>query len=350
MTALKLATDVRLPTRKQVRFQFAIYGMEASLQALQAKAGGPAAKTLADKHALLAKCESELRGFEAACAEYTAAGEQLSADEVESFRQSGRERCHPLLLQSPFARRCFEKPLGYAGDYGMVRYILGDPFQGESAFGQLVNYSLLQTEVAQGHRNRIRVLEELLTDYAAKAHAQGRKSRGLTIGCGPAEETFRFILNSPHADHLALTLLDFNQETLNWAEARLKRTCLEAQVSPELTYVQESVFNLAKKRPSTVQPEFDLVVCAGLFDYLTDKFCQRVIEFGARSLLPGGTLLVTNVSSCTSSFCMSEMLDWTLIYRSAEHLERLLPQLEGFTHKVYVDETGTNVVAELTRA
>jgi hypothetical protein len=59
--------------------------------------------------------------------------------------------------------------------------------------------------------------------------------------------------------------------------------------------------------------------------------------------------MVTNVSKCAASFSMSKLLEWDLIYRSAEHLESLLPAMPGMSHKVYVDETGTNVVAELRR-
>ncbi|KVP96918.1 hypothetical protein WJ97_13940 [Burkholderia ubonensis] len=339
----------RAATLAQTRFQRAIEGIDLALRTLAAQANGPAVTTEADKQALVAAHLPALRDFNTAWDEFTDAGQALSRAELTRLRGHAQERLHPLLLQSPFARRCFEKPLGYAGDYVMVRYILSDPFQGDSAFAQLMNFALLQADVAEGHRNRINYLEALLSNHAAAAHAAGRKASGLTIGCGPAEETFRFIHHSPHADSLDLALMDFNQETLDWTANRLAQARQETGRSPGLTYVQDSVYNLAKQKASSITPAYNVVICAGLFDYLTDRFCKRVIEFGARSLLPGGTLLVTNVSRCRSSLGMSEVLEWDLIYRSADQLASLLPDIEGFSHKVYVDETGTNAVAELVR-
>lgn len=333
----------------QARFEAAIDTLSQSLKTLQAQAEGPAVTTDADKKTLLVAHAPQIREFERAFAEYTAAGEALPVEVQAEYHADTHALVHPQMLQSPFARRCFEKPLGYAGDYVMVRHILEDPFAGDTAFAQLVNFVLLQTDVAKGHRNRINLLEARLCERAAAAHSAGRRARGMTIGCGPAAETARFIRNSAHADSLDLTLVDFNQETLDWTAANLERICGEVKRSPELAFVQESVVNIAKRRAASIKPEFDFVVCAGLFDYFSDRVCARVIEFGARALLPGGTVLVTNVSKCASSFGMSTLLEWDLIYRSAEQLERLIPRLPGFSHEVYVDETGTNVVAEVKR-
>ncbi|KVP17283.1 class I SAM-dependent methyltransferase [Burkholderia ubonensis] len=331
----------------QTRFQRAVDGLEQALRVLATQAHGPAVTTEADKQALVTAHRPALRDFGLALEEFTDAGQALSPAELAQYHTHTHDRLHPLLLQSPFARRCFEKPLGYAGDYVMVRYILGDPFQGDSAFAQLVNFMLVQADVAQGHRNRINYLEALLNRHAMDAHAVGRTARGLTIGCGPAEETFRFIHHCPHAASLDLTLMDFNQETLDWTASRLAQACQETGRHPGLTYVHDSVYALARQKAASISPAYDVVICAGLFDYLTDRFCKRVVEFGARSLLEGGTLLVTNVSRCRSSLGMSEVLEWDLIYRSADHFASLLPDLEGFSRRVYVDETGTNVVAEL---
>lgn len=330
-------------------YQQAVKSLAHALAKLKAIAPGPAAETERDKQALVTVHVAALHGFKRAISEFTEAGLALSAEELALHHADVVATLHPLLLESPFARRCFEKPLGYAGDYVMVRHILGDPFMGDNAFAQLVNYVLLQADVAQGHRNRIVFLEALLNKHAEAGQAAGRKSVGLTIGCGPAEETFRFVKNSAHADHLALTLLDFDKETLDWTATRLGQLCARTGKRPALTYLQESVYELAKKKSAAIEPTMDFVICAGLFDYLTDTFCKRVIEFGMRSLAPGGTLLVTNVSKCESSFAMSELLDWNLIYRTADELERLIPRIDGFSHKLYIDETGTNVIAEVAR-
>lgn len=347
MTTL-LPNSVAL-TPAQRDYQAAIFGMDTVLAELYADAPGPALTTPEAKAALLQGNAAGLRAFEDSLRAFTAAGHRLSPAELEPFHQPAQKVLHRHLLQSPFARRAFGKPLGYAGDYVMVRHILEEPLQGESAFAQLMNFALVQADVAEGHRNRIDVLEKLLTQQAARAHEEGRRISVLSIGCGPAEETHRFIKNCPHADLLDITLLDFDAETLAWTAARLATTCAQVGRNPNLSFVQESVYNLAKQRLETVQSQYDVVICAGLFDYLTDRFCQRVLNYGVKSLLPGGTVLVTNVSVCNSSFSMSKLLEWDLVYRSADELAALLPEGPEVQANVYVDGTETNVMAELTR-
>jgi extracellular factor (EF) 3-hydroxypalmitic acid methyl ester biosynthesis protein len=332
-----------------VKFEATIEALAQSLINLEAESQGPAAVTDMEKLDLVLAHEPALRAVERALAEFTEAGEALPSEVLSQYHAYTHQRIHPTMLQSPFARRCFDKPLGYAGDYVMVRYILDEPLQGNSAFAQLMNFALHQMDVAQGHRNRIKVLEALFSEHAATACAEGRTARGMTIGCGPAEETFRFIMNSPHAEMLDLTLVDFNRETLDWTANRLIEACRQTGRRPKLEFMEESVVNIARRREESIRPEFDFVVSAGLFDYFSDKVCSRVIQFGARSLLPGGTLMVTNVSKCSSSFSMSTLLEWDLIYRSATQLDSLLPRWPGLSRKVYVDETGTNVVAEVRR-
>lgn len=292
----------------------------------------------------------ELARLEAAVAQFTRAGLALPAEQVAEARSVAQAALHPFVLQAPFVRRAYEKPLGYPGDYGMVRYILENPFQGDSAYAQLLNWFFLRYDVAQGHRNRISILERKLHQLADRAQADGMVYRVLTIGCGPAEETYRVLRDHPSAHLLDVTLLDFNRETLDWALTRIESLQAGRPLKAAVAGVEESVFTLAKKRPSELTPEYDFVVCAGLFDYLSDRLCSRVMEYGLNVLNPGGLLLVTNVSQVLSAEFMSLVMEWELIYRTKDELAALLPKGSNIAHRVELDSTGTNVVAELRKA
>lgn len=94
--------------------------------------------------------------------------------------------------------------------------------------------------------------------------------------------------------------------------------------------------------------EFDAVYCAGLFDYLSDKVCARLLSYFASRSKPGGQLLVTNVHSDNpEKFGMEHLLEWYLIYRDEAGMSSLLPE-NSHAHRLYVDETGVNVFAEAT--
>ncbi|MEG1118298.1 MAG: SAM-dependent methyltransferase, partial [Janthinobacterium sp.] len=93
---------------------------------------------------------------------------------------------------------------------------------------------------------------------------------------------------------------------------------------------------------------FDAVYCAGLFDYLSDKVCARLLMHFASRVGPGGRLLVTNVhANNPGKFGMEHLLEWHLIYRNEEGLSALLPE-HAIDPLIYVDATGVNVFAEVS--
>ncbi|KQX02115.1 SAM-dependent methyltransferase [Massilia sp. Root418] len=264
-----------------------------------------------------------------------------------SHRAFAQAALHPLILRAPFVFRTYTKPLGYAGDYHMVNQILDDPRQGPSTYFQIVNAAFLQTAVAVAHRNRIDILTAFLKRMADAARALGRPFRVLNVGCGPAAEVQRF-LNEYDAPHwLAFELVDFNGETLEWTSHRLGAINggLARQVA--IRFMQDSVQQLLKRR---VEPEpageFDVVYCAGLFDYLSDKVCARLVSHFVGRMRSGGRLLLTNVhASNPERPGMEHLLEWYLIHRDELKMQQLLPS-EAQQRSVYVDATGVNVFAE----
>lgn len=275
---------------------------------------------------------------------------QIDPEIAPAHRSFAQAAIHPLILRAPFVYRTFAKPLGYAGDYEMVNQILGDPRQGPSTYFQLVNYMFLQAGVAVAHRNRIDILRDRLDDFALRAVQAGRPMRVLNVGCGPAVEIQRFARDNPHSDKLEFVLVDFSEETLEYT-----RQCLEEASRPtgrklNLTLQHESVNQLLKRaaRSQRVAPEesFDYVYCAGLFDYLSDKVCTRLVDYFISRSRVGARILVTNVhSSNPERNWMEHFLEWYLIYRDEAALLRAMPQ--GLKDvKTYTDPIGVNVFLE----
>ncbi len=269
---------------------------------------------------------------------------------ASAHRSFAQAAIHPLILRAPFVYRTFAKPLGYAGDYEMVNQILGDPLQGPSTYFQLVNHMFLQAGVAVAHRNRIDILHDRLKKLAESAVREGRPMRVLNVGCGPAVEIQRFARESPHSDQLEFVLVDFSEETLEYTRQQLEEASRPTGRKLKLTLQHESVNQLLKRatRTQRVAPEerFDYVYCAGLFDYLTDKVCTRLVEYFMSRSRVGGRILVTNVhSSNPEKNWMEHFLEWYLIYRDEAGLVGTIP--EGLqVVETYTDPIGVNVFVE----
>eukprot|EP01032_Pedospumella_encystans_P016072 gene16072-18354_t len=114
-----------------------------------------------------------------------------------------------------------------------------------------------------------------------------------------------------------------------------------------LRFMQDSVQQLLKRRVDAEPAgEFDVVYCAGLFDYLSDKVCARMIAYFTARMRSGGQLLLTNVhASNPERPGMEHLLEWYLIHRDERKMQQLLP-FEAQHRHVYLDATGVNVFAE----
>ena len=119
-------------------------------------------------------------------------------------------------------------------------------------------------------------------------------------------------------------------------------------------YVKKSVQQILKESGRTVEQahkQFDFVYSAGLFDYLSDQICRRLVDVMYEWVAPGGLLLVTNVEpSNPLRNGMEHLLDWHLIYRTAAQMRTLVPsRAPAEAARVVSDQTGVDVFLEIRK-
>ena len=263
---------------------------------------------------------------------------------------------HPFLFCSPFVHRTFHKPLGYAGDYEVVNMMFRDPFEGESLFGKVVNLYALQLPPIIGHRNRIHYLGEKLGKESLRVMVQRRDARVFNLGCGPAQEIQRFLAEDELANYTHFTLADFNQETLEYTARILGNLKKQHERRGQIRMVERSVYQLLKEAGRIGDGEYprcdqyDLIYCAGLFDYLSDQVCQQLMEVFYAMLLPGGLLIATNVDDHPAKNQMECFLDWHLVHRNTDKMRSLSPK-KSTPENVFIkrDPSGVNAFMEVRK-
>jgi extracellular factor (EF) 3-hydroxypalmitic acid methyl ester biosynthesis protein len=272
---------------------------------------------------------------------------QLALEELDAHRSYTRRELHPLTLCAPFVHRSFTKPLGYAGDYQMVNMMLQTPIEGSSTYAKIVNTWCLRQGAPAAHRNRIDMLVEILRNESKRVFNDGRLLRIMNIGCGPAVEIQEFLRDDPLSDRCDFTLMDFNEETIAYADSRLKEASQRHNRSTKIKFMHKSVDDLLKEvaglRETLPPNSFDLVYCAGLFDYLSDRTCKRLMQHFYNWAAPGGLVVATNVhmNNPVRQF-MEHLMEWHLIYRDESRMAALTP-VPGV---VRCDITGINVFVE----
>ncbi len=266
-----------------------------------------------------------------------------------------KRQLHPLVLCAPFSWRTFYKPLGYAGDYEMVNMMIREPYEGSSMFAKVLNTFFLNTAPVAAHKNRIKLLVESLKTETDRVRQLGRRARIFNLGCGPAQEIQRLLKEEEVVDNADFLLLDFNEETLRSVTDTLGKISIEhgrkTKIETRLKSVHQILREAARPGGGFELNSYDIVYCAGLFDYLSDKICKRLMGLFYRLLAPGGLLIATNVHSDNPSrHWMEFVVDWHLVYRNDETFLALAPEgADPKTVEVSTDSTGVNVFLQVRK-
>ena len=288
-------------------------------------------------------------------AEYERVVSTLDKEARSVHREHLMKTVHRFILQSPFSYRCFTKPLGFAGDYGMVRLMLGSPYQGTTLFAKLLNSAFMKTGPVVAHQNRINYLVETLRKVVTRRAAQGLRTRVLNLGCGPAEEVQRFLETESVSETCDFELLDFNPETLSYARQQIAAAQERAGREVKVELIEESIQGFlreASRGDAYSKEGYDFVYCAGLFDYLQQRFCVKLTEVMCGLVGEGGYVVVTNVSKeNTIPAVMADFLEWTLVERDREEMLNLAPQ-DNLTllKELKSDSTCINFFLELQKS
>jgi extracellular factor (EF) 3-hydroxypalmitic acid methyl ester biosynthesis protein len=285
---------------------------------------------------------------------FEAASSHIDEDLIPAHHAFGKLQLQPFLMCSPFVWRTLTKPLGYAGDYEMVNMMLRDPLEGGSLFGKMINAYALQLPPIVAHRNRLAYLREQLVKETLRVTARGDTARVFNLGCGPAQEVQRFLAEDAVSNRAHFTLADFNQETLEHTAKVLADLKRRHTRRTTILMQKQNVTQLIKAadRPVHRSPNdlYDVVYCAGVFDYLSDQVCQRLMDAFYDLLAPDGLLIVTNVDKHPARHEMECFLEWNLIYRDANQMRTIVPRRAAPENVlVRCDATGVNLFLEVRK-
>jgi len=258
------------------------------------------------------------------------------------------QRWQKLFLGSPFGYRTYHKPLGYAGDYEMMNMIHRNQPEGPSLYDKLIHYLLVSQWPAVSVRNRIAHLQEHLFREIARVSRAGRRCRVLNIGCGPAREVQYLLQQSSVIDQADFTFIDFNEETLLHVRNRFEELKRQHGRQARLETRKISVFQLLKRGAhaghSGPAEGFDVIYCAGLFDYLADETCRSLVDLFYRSLTPGGLVMVANMKD-EKPFrnFIESVLEWHLIYRDSRKMQSFAPVQAAGQARVEAESVAVNL-------
>ena len=221
-------------------------------------------------------------------------------------------------------------------------------------FAKMINIYALQLPPIVAHRNRIGYLAEKLKKESLRVVADHRDARIFNLGCGPAHEVQRFLMDNEIANYTDFTLADFNQETIGHTTRIMDDLKQYHRRHGKINVIKRTVNQLLKEGEKISKyakdDQYDLIYCAGLFDYLSNQVCRQLMEVFYKMLLPGGLLIATNVDNHPAQNQMECFLEWHIVHRNEEKMRTIIPHKSTPQNaSIRRDKTGVNLFLEVRK-
>jgi SAM-dependent methyltransferase len=232
-----------------------------------------------------------------------------------------REIVGPWLFRSRHWSRAYHKPHGYPGDYRMVECMYdletdpcADP--GQPGIVNCLDHLLTTVHSVVSVWQRRAWFARLLEQEHAR---RGGTLRVLDIAAGGARYVRDFLARANTTSGVQVTLVDQDPAAL----AFLRGQSLAAW-SGELRTLCAPIRQMAAL---VAGEEFDVIISAGLFDYLDDVTASALIADFTSLLAPGGVVAISNFHPDDPSHLVKAWLvDWPLIFRTESQCAALFPQ------------------------
>ncbi|MGD0210039.1 MAG: hypothetical protein ABSC14_03555 [Desulfomonilia bacterium] len=248
-------------------------------------------------------------------------------------REFFQKRLHSYLSKSRLFNRSITKPLGYAGDYEMMNIIYRNAFEGEDLFSQVLNKVDCEGTASRAVRNRRSYLYKKLKDLVIN-NTSSNDLKIMSVACGPALEIADLLKGFEGKTlpfHIEFIAMD--QDNLALEDAKARTESLVKDI-PQIRFhfEQDNIKRLIVEKGNNkgIYGEADFVYSAGLFDYLSDRASNRLIQKLYSFLKPGGLLVIGNFGPYNPQrFIMEFGAEWFLIHRNEFELKALAGNLPG---------------------
>lgn len=184
---------------------------------------------------------------------------------------------------------------------------------------RLISDFWFDMENARAVRNRKVYVAKRVSYLISELHEknEGRRVRIFSIACGSAQAILEGIRDA--GKPVDLLLLDVNRAALDYSISLAKDMGVDELVS--ITTLRRSVTRCGEKITS-FKP--DIIEMVGLLDYLEDEKVIKIIKEIYNSMPESSYFVTANVYPNREKTFLKWVIDWSMIYRTAEELRDLL--------------------------
>ncbi|MEQ9144481.1 MAG: class I SAM-dependent methyltransferase [Parvibaculaceae bacterium] len=234
----------------------------------------------------------------------------------------------PDFMPGPVMRRCYEKPLGYPGDYQIMNYVYRWEQIGNTPYEKLLHRIGIETGACVG--TRLRMTQKFLAGKIEET--AGDRTMNITnLGCGSAYEVADYLKIGTLPRPVNFTLIDQDHDALSYAYENAHPQVVRHRGKARIQCLQASFAQLLKAGPlfNSLPPQ-DIIYSLGLYDYLSARRARALTHDLYDQLAPGGYMVLANVKVGreTCMWPLEFITDWSLVYRTEQDMWDMVEGLD----------------------
>ncbi len=224
----------------------------------------------------------------------------------------------PFFMLSSFIDSAFRKPCECANDSYIVEILSQNEPEGDGHLGVYIDRWIRSIPTCLALKNRGNIITATLNELADN-WTYPNPMPVTSLASGAANEILDlYFQTSP--PNIKVTCIDLNHRYL----ARAANLARKIGCNDCLTFIQENILLLAQDNNRITIPPQQIIYSVSMSNYLRDRELVSLLNWIYEHLLPNGTVILGNFHAANPDrVLLEQILEWHLIYRSAEELESI---------------------------
>lgn len=208
-----------------------------------------------------------------------------------------------------------------------VLYSKGELFSLNKLGGKFFKYVWFNMNNSKAVRNRLKFVKRELKNHLENISEFDRDIEIISIASGSSRALIETVKNGHYLKDakLSLTFLDKSEHAIQYS----KDLSVHINHLPiKMEWVNDSAGSFLRGAPFE---KYDIVEIVGLLDYFSDEKVLEIFKSIYKTLQPGGILITANINHNSEEEFLTKVIDWPMIYRTAEELGHLVNEA-GFEY------------------
>lgn len=196
-------------------------------------------------------------------------------------------------------------------------------------YEKISNAVWLNTNNSKAVRNRLKIVNHEISSRLKELVASDKEEISIvSIAAGSARAVIEALeANVAKDKKILVTFIDKSDSALEYSKNLLSTKEFSKLPHYSFKWISDTVNGFLDKNTE----KFDIVEMVGLMDYFEDDRARTIFQKINNNLKQEGVFITANINDNSEKKFVTKAIGWPMIYRSAEHIGRLVHEA-GFPH------------------